>query len=613
MTPLRSVPWRGVLESWPASSATGRWVGPVVIVLVSLLMLCWSWGTWPDVLIDFGDELYVAWRLVSGATLYQDVVHLKGPLSPYLNALWFKLFGVGIQTLVLCNFGILLGIVGLLYGLLSEISDRLAATLACMVLLTVFAYGQFVGIGNYNFICPYSHEVTHGIALSLVAISCLAAYQRRPSLVRLGSVGFALGLTFLTDGSIFLAAALTTVGGLGLMLWLERPSRPQLYCRIGVFVGSAIVPILLALFFLSRVLPMNAALHGVLGTWPYTLHEHPFSRKFYQWSMGTDDLWANVSKLMVWSGWYAVMFGPVAGLSMVLPHSRKSWMRIAGLLSLVLIAVLGLWWERIRWLDALRPLPLVMCLLGIVLFARVVGWRRHPHHAQQAVLPFLMVVFSLTLLGKMLLHARAYHYGFALTMPAALMLVVMLVGWMPAFIAQRGGSGRVFRFTVCTLLSLVVMAHLNIMRSWFAQKTFQVSTGPDRYWADARGIMVNKALEELAKRVEVAQTVAVLPEGAMLNYLSRRPNPSPFSRIGPYLFVLWDEPEVVASFQAHPPDYIALVHRDTAEDGFRFFGRDYGQRIYAWIQERYRQVRLIGAPPLQDERFGILLLQRADY
>ncbi|MBI3319025.1 MAG: glycosyltransferase family 39 protein [Candidatus Omnitrophica bacterium] len=351
-----------------------RWAGPLVIAATCLVMLIWSWGTWPDVLVDFGDELYEAWQLASGKTLYRDILHLKGPLSPYLNALWFKLFGVGAQTLVLCNLGILLCVVWLLYRLFSELSERVTATIACAVFLTVFAYGQFVGIGNYNFLCPYSHEVTHGIALSLVAIRCLAAYHRRRRLAPLVGAGFALGLTFLTDGSVFLAAALAVIGGLGLMLWTERPSRPRLCpqksqsdfvdsvpdmlrmsrgpqksqsdfvdsvpdmlrmsrgCLVGVFVGSAVVPVLVALSLLSLVLPIQTALHGVLGTWPYTLHEHPFSRKFYQWSMGTDALWTNMGKMVAWSGWYAVVFGPAAGLSLVLRRSGKNRARMAGLL-----------------------------------------------------------------------------------------------------------------------------------------------------------------------------------------------------------------------------------------------------------------------------------------
>jgi len=43
-----------------------RWGGPFVIAIAAGAMLRWTWGTWPDVLVDFGRELYVAWRLAEG-------------------------------------------------------------------------------------------------------------------------------------------------------------------------------------------------------------------------------------------------------------------------------------------------------------------------------------------------------------------------------------------------------------------------------------------------------------------------------------------------------------------------------------------------------------------
>ena len=66
-------------------------------------MLIWSWRTWPDPLIDYGQQLYVSWRLAEGDALYRDVAYLYGPLSPWINAALFRLFGVGLITLVAGN------------------------------------------------------------------------------------------------------------------------------------------------------------------------------------------------------------------------------------------------------------------------------------------------------------------------------------------------------------------------------------------------------------------------------------------------------------------------------------------------------------------------------
>lgn len=41
----------------------------VVLASVFVALAVRTWGTWPDVLIDFGRELYVPWRLSLGERL----------------------------------------------------------------------------------------------------------------------------------------------------------------------------------------------------------------------------------------------------------------------------------------------------------------------------------------------------------------------------------------------------------------------------------------------------------------------------------------------------------------------------------------------------------------
>ena len=77
-----------------------RWIGPLLIVAAGVIMLAWSWGTWPDPLVDFGAQLYIPWRIAAGQSLYRDIAYFNGPLSQYLNAGLFALLGVGMRTLV---------------------------------------------------------------------------------------------------------------------------------------------------------------------------------------------------------------------------------------------------------------------------------------------------------------------------------------------------------------------------------------------------------------------------------------------------------------------------------------------------------------------------------
>ncbi len=169
-------------------------------------------GRWADLIVDFGRELYVPWRIVEGQALYRDVAYFNGPLSPLFNALMFWCFGTSFRTLVWVNSVVLAAVSGLLLKNLAQRFSIGTATLTTVIFQLVLAYGHTFGIGNFNFLCPYSHEMTHGILLCLLMLTALVA-RNRPILRHL-AVGVCWGLIFLGKPEFFLAASLMFFGSL---------------------------------------------------------------------------------------------------------------------------------------------------------------------------------------------------------------------------------------------------------------------------------------------------------------------------------------------------------------------------------------------------------------
>ena len=578
-------------------------------------MLRWSWGRWPDVLIDFGRELYVPWQLVSGKVLYTDIESFNGPLSPYWNALWFRVFGTSLLTLVISNLLILTCLVFLLHRLLSEICDQFATTMACLTFVTLFAFGQLGDVGNYNFVCPYSHELTHGLALSFAAIACLSVYHRSGGFLAVAGAGSALGLVLLTKAEVFLAAALALLVGFGLTIWLERPLRHRLLALLATFAGSAAVPPLLSFGLLGLAMPAEQALRRTLGTWPWVLHTDPFTLRFYRHWMGTLDVRESVRTILVWTGLYAAVFLPAAALSLV--FRKPGWLRgwastgVSTVLLAVLVSMSHAHLVNLR--NAWRPLPLVVFLLGVASFLMFIKQRQDPQASRRLTLRLSLIVLAFALLGKMGLYARVQNVGFGLAMPAALLVVVALIDWIPSGLTNRGGYGNLFRTAGVVVVMFTIVDHLHTTAFYFSHKTYRVSAGDDAFLADEQGPLVNRVLGEIVRRVGPNETLLVLPHGVMLNYLTRRVNPTPYIVVDPLMLASYGEERILASFNAHAPDDIVLVAIDEREHGVRLFGHDFGQRIYSWIREHYREVRLFGSSPLQEGTWGILLLQRSDH
>src|SRR3954469_2661279 len=158
------------------SATLRRNLGLTLVAITLVAMLALTWRTWPEPIVDFGREIYAPWQLSQGKVLYRDVAYFNGPLSPYFNAVVFRVLGVSLMSLVWVNIAILIGIVLMLHRLIARIADEVAATVGTCAFLLVLAIGQPGPIGNYNFITPYSHEMTHGLALSVAAIVCLVRF-----------------------------------------------------------------------------------------------------------------------------------------------------------------------------------------------------------------------------------------------------------------------------------------------------------------------------------------------------------------------------------------------------------------------------------------------------
>lgn len=598
-------------EVGATNARTSRWKSWGVCAVAGLSMLVWTWRRWPDVLVDFGGELYVPWRLSQGDVLYRDLAYFTGPLSPYLDALWFRVFGTSLMALALANVGVIVLIAALLLYLLERAGDRASACAATVVFLTLFAFAQLEVYGNSNYVTPYAHETTHGMLIALAALACLERWMRTERRAWIAGLGFLLGLSFLTKVEYFLATSAASAIGLGGWLWIRRADLRSVAGTAGLFLSGLLVAPAAAFGALCTALDPGQALRGVLGAWPYVIDSRITSLRFYTFVMGTDRPAENLRLLAQWLLPYAV----VVGLALALAFAGRRKARSAAVLWTALVAtavaLVALPSTPRLWLEAFRPLPLFTAMALLCCGLAVVRQCAVPHLAPRAILQASLCTYALVLIGKMVLNARLQGYGYALAMPAMMVFCVALAGWIPRAVEARGGNGALFRGAAFGILAAAIVSHLAIMRGYFAFKTVEVGRNGDAFWADARGNLVQATLTALEQRMKPDETLAVLPEGVMLNYLLRKRTPTRYINYMPPELLMFGEERMIADFAAHPPDWIVLAHKSTSEYGLPFFGQDYGQRLFAWITAHYVTDASFGDPPLQrGSRFGLRILRR---
>ena len=538
-----------------------------------------TWLTWPDAIYDFGSHLYIPWQISIGRHLYTDIAYFNGPFSEYFNAGLFAIFGASIHTVMVANAVVTAGVIALIFTLIQTLSDAVTATAACLVFVIVFAFSRYIGIGNYNWICPYTHEVTHGIALALVMLVCLGTFLRSGKRRWMSAASMLLALVGLTKAEVSapaMAAFATAVLLHGRISGWKKTASQLPWC---------IVPFATVLLTVFAAIAINtssaAALRALLGSWPWVFNRQIAGLQIYQHGLGTDHLADNLWKMLRVG---VVSLFLLAGVICVSIAPRR-W-RSAAWMMFFAELLIGIW----QWpwaMQIARPWPVF--LAAIACLSLIQAWRDRDFNAS---LRAVLSIYALTMLGKMMFNARPWQYGFALALPAAIAGVEAIMGWFPALLVNRGYDRDRARLAGGFLIAAVVIClYLNQLPQ--SREPVLIGGNGDQFRAELiRGREIETARRQIGAMLAPQQTLIVMPQGLMLNFLARRASPIAVVNIMPPEVISVGEDQIIQQLDIHPPDLIVLSEIDIRDRAFILTDGNYhyGQKILAWVQKHYKKV-----------------------
>jgi hypothetical protein len=219
-------------------------------------------------------------------------------------------------------------------------------------------------------------------------------------------------------------------------------------------------------------------------------------------------------------------------------------------------------------------------------------------------------------MARMVLNGRIYQFGYYQAAIAGTVVPAILLGESPCW-ARVGRHGRAI--IIAGFLALLVPGVVNLMaqsqRVW-RMKMYAVGEGSDRFYTfppktEPTGAIVRAVVESLGQQ-RGDQTLLVLPQGLMLNYLSRLRSPlaqfiyfSVFTEQG-------REALLVDELQRHPPDLVVVISSDLREYGIYRYGDapGRGQLLLDWVMANYKVIGKIGGDPLDVRRRGAIILHR---
>jgi hypothetical protein len=571
-----------------------------------------SWRRWPDPVIDFGSDLYRVWRISQGAVLYRDVDIFYGPLSQYINATIFSLFGAGMMHLVWANLAIFGAIVVTLYCLLRRAWGAGAALFASAVFVLVFGFSHLVGISNYTYAAPYSHECTHGLLVLLLLVGVLARWLESPTRLREFSAGILLGLTAVLKIEILFAGLLLTMAALALR-W--RRGGHIAAGSAGVWAMGGILPTILFFGYFARHLCIRDACGAACHAWlnfsatADVVATDPVQLRF----LGFDRPWANLVEHIEATLMAAAIVALILIFGKVADRQRNPL--TGGLIGAAVVAVaLAVAWA-VAWLF------IGSCLLGLIMLYLtwyVIALARSQSRGQPFVdLRILFAVLAASLMARMVLQGRIYQFGFYQAAIAGTVVPAVLlgesVGWANV---QRRGRWVILSGFLALLSTGVAMLTAKSQWAW-RLKTYAVGEGADRFYTFPPAVRpigeVVSQLTDFLSRQSGNRSLLVLPEGLMVNYLTRLP--SPLAPI--YYFSVYTEhgreAKLVDELRRQPPDLVVVISRDLRENGINRYGESIGkgQLLVQWVNANYTVILRIGGDPLDFRQAGAVVLRKS--
>jgi len=589
------------------------------LAVLAVFFLNASWRKWPDPLVDFGRELYLPWRITQGGVLYRDMDHVYGPFSSYFNSLVFRVGGVGMSSLIAANLVIYAAILGLLYFLVRAGWGRGVAFVSGAIFVGVFSFSHLLGTGNYNYMTPYAHETTHGMLVVLLLILALRSCLERSARWKLVLAGLLAGVTLLIKPEVILAAGALAGGAIWLSCrrhggrWLTWKRAGNAFC----FLVGCVLPVTGAVLGFKQAagLAWGNALRCANYAWISVFVNLNFKNDPLQKSLlGTDQLGTNLMSEAV-GGAMALAAG--IGLALACPRFLRLGMPGKLVWGLIAVAMGVALVPRLPWLDAAAALPVLL------IFTAGVHVRRHGRTDganwadRGAATRVFLWLAAASLLTRMAFNPRIEHYGFFQAALAAMMGVAAMLVTVPEAVRSEPAARRCYQILMRILIlaggGMIAGQSLRLL----ALRTQPVGKGSDLFYAfdqsiDPTGLMMEKLRDYFTTRDSGARSLMVLPDGVMLNYLTRLPSPVPQYTFFPGLLENGQEETTVKRLTAAPPDRVVLISRDMREFGAERFGDavGHGKLLLDFVERNYERVVVLGGDPLDYRQHGAWVYAR---
>lgn len=521
-----------------------------------------------DVYIDLGKEIYLPKAIAEGGVLYKDVLAIFGPFSYLLNSVFIKIFGVSIRTFYfvgICNA--LLIIMGI-YLLAREFFSRwISFILSCFVLYFCCFVPDVM-----NFVTPYSYGMVYGLSSVIYSavffIKYLKSDENKFLYVSMFLVGTALANKyefvlpmFVLVSFLFAKKVNWNVLAKAFACGLTVP----LLCLIVLWLqGLSVVDFLNYLSDWFKFANSSDMKNYYNGTFYFSFQYFLIALKSFIFSFIVLSViyygvkFIETLKIKFKHRYFAHIFYCIFSFVLLIFFCKYSAIFVNYIFYSVAMVLM------IFALLKVKNLCKNFCVLFLTLFALAVGLKSfffmQINQYGRYFLPLILIAFIVVL--------KDYYFK---------------------------DNNRIFKITLTYFLLLMSIAAFWNSLGYLRFNNYKITSQYGTIYKDEASAKVfNVILDSINKLTKKDDTLVVLQEGLMINFLSGR-RADKYNYLIPALLELYGEENVVAQYKKTSPEMFIVF---TSPDDKTLICNGWGYKICGFISKNYKLVQTIKAEKL---------------
>lgn len=563
----------------------------IIITLYFLLLNCLYGNHISNPLIDIGHEAYFPKEMLEGKVLYKDIFNVYGPLAYQTNVIFYKIFGSNLNTLRLVGSLNSFVIVYFLYFISRLFIPKHISFIFVMFIITSCVFSQW----EVNYIFPYSYPIVYAYSTFLASLFCLLLHKKvlKPILIPLSWFFVGLSLDFKYDYipyafvlmfyTIFLIKTKSISNKTVFLSFIAFIAPALLSLTVLFFQGVSLNILLLRIYEIKKYVFTPAqqyfyycatGLYPNLGHFIYTLQsfKHYFLGYFLIALTGYELLSFLKEKTI---GKFCVFFA----LGVATYVFFKNWFSLNFFYSLLWLVYIVLLIFIIQIVKAFKNrniypsgfLLLIVC--SLISAIKSIFFLPFSSYGIFAI-PLLFLCF--TIFTVECLPSKIKNLDKKLTQSSFLMVVVFLIftNLYVDYILSKDA----------TLLNAEKKIYVNN-----AHVNYDIGLSEPFFKNRSLSLVLNETINYINNNTDKNASLWVIPEGAIINFLTNRPLNPLFDTIIPPYFQTYGDSQIVSALLKTPPDYILITYRKSPEYNYAYLCKDYGVETCNYIKSKYKQ------------------------